>query len=79
MATVTTNRRSRNSVQQFLDAIKSAIESKGISITALAEKAELSRPYLSKVLSGHQEPSLDVADRIAKAVGLEVRTVAPRR
>jgi len=66
-------------VDQFLEAVKTALENKGLSIVALAEKTGLSRPYLSKVLSGKQKPSLDVADRIAKPLGLEVKTVALRR
>lgn len=39
----------------------------------LAERAQLAREYLSKVESGHRNPSLDVIARLARAldVGLE--------
>lgn len=79
MSTVASKRRSLSSVDQFLQVVKAVMEAKGISIVALAEKSGLSRPYLSKVLSGHQKPSLEIADRIARPLGLEVRTIAVRK
>ena len=66
-------------MDQFIAAVKAALESKKLSIVALAELTGLSRPYLSKVLSGHQKPSMDVADRIARPLGLEVKTVSRKK
>jgi transcriptional regulator with XRE-family HTH domain len=47
----------------------------GWSISELAKKAKVSRPYLSRVLSGQQQPSLDRAEKIGKPLGLKVKTV----
>ena len=38
-------------------------------IQEIAEKAGLSRVYLSRVINGHAVPTIDVAARIADALG----------
>lgn len=65
-------------MDQFIKAVKAALENKGWTIVALAEKSGVARPYLSKVLSGHQKPSMEKAEQIARPLGLEVATV-PRK
>jgi transcriptional regulator with XRE-family HTH domain len=43
-------------------------EASGMSLTHLAEKAKVSKPFLSLVESGKRQPSLDVIRRIGKAL-----------
>ncbi|MBW3599431.1 MAG: helix-turn-helix domain-containing protein [Planctomycetes bacterium] len=42
------------------------------SIQEIAERADVARGYLSRVLHGKQVPSLDVASQIAEAAGLSL-------
>ena len=44
----------------------------GATITGMAEKLGMSRPALSRVLHGHEDISLDRAERIAGFFGLEL-------
>jgi transcriptional regulator with XRE-family HTH domain len=55
-------------VQNFRANVRSAMASLGWSQDKLATEAELSRPFLNRVLQGRQEPSLEVCDRIADAL-----------
>lgn len=41
-----------------------------INLTELSRSTGLSRPYLSRIVSGHREPSLVTARRIATAMGM---------
>lgn len=59
-------------VQHFRQNVKAAIVAAGISQSEFARRAELGRPFLNRVLRGHAEPSLDVCDRIADALGLDL-------
>jgi len=61
-------------VQNFRINARVAMAKLKISQVALAEKAALSRPYLNRVLSDEKEvdPSLEVCDRIATALGLSI-------
>lgn len=43
-------------------------------MTDLAKEAKVGRPYLYRVLGGKQAPTLPVAERIAKIVGLRIQT-----
>lgn len=55
-------------VQNFRGNVRSAMRAKGWSQDKLATTADLSRPFLNRVLQGKQEPSLEVCDRIADAL-----------
>lgn len=59
-------------VDEFVAIIRSKAEKAGISITELAERAGVTRPYLHRVLARKQEPSLQKASQIAAAVGLSI-------
>lgn len=49
----------------------------GVSLTELAERAELSAPYLSRVESGDRVPSLPTLISIALALGIPVARLLP--
>ena len=45
---------------------------RGWTLEALAERAEMTKSYLSKVERGHSTPSIAVAMKLAKALGVDV-------
>lgn len=45
---------------------------RGLTQAALAQKANVSREYLSRLESGGQNPTLSVIDRIARALKVSV-------
>ncbi len=47
-------------------------QKKGLTQEALAVKAKMNRPYLSDMEQGTKNPSLDMLDRIAKALDITV-------
>ncbi len=65
-------------VNDFVEKVHTRLHELGWSISTLAEKAKVGRPYLSKVLSGKQKPSLESAEKIGKPLGLTVKTVKLR-
>jgi len=52
------------------DFIKKLRQQEGMNITELAEKAEISRPYLSQIESGKRNPSNDLLLQLSKALGV---------
>lgn len=74
MATKTTRKRKVSFVDEFVDAVKEKLDARGMSISQLATDANLSRVYVSRVLSKQQTPSLKVAEDIASCVGLTLTT-----
>ena len=47
-------------------------DGKGMSQTALAKKARLSREHLSRLEAGRYDPSVGVVQRLAKALGVSL-------
>ncbi len=62
-------------VNDFVQNVRRRMSELGWSISTLATEAEVGRPYLSKVLSGKQKPSMESAEKIGKPLGLKVKTV----
>lgn len=62
----------------FLNEIRQKMEEQQLSHTELAEKAAVSRAYLYRILDGTQTPSMEIADRIAAALGLIITTTPAR-
>lgn len=56
-------------LENFRENVKLAITELGINQYELADKAEISRPYLNRLLREKQEPSISVCDRISDALG----------
>jgi DNA-binding phage protein len=66
-------------VVEFVAKVRQALKRKGWTITQLAKEAGVGRPYLHRVLSGEQEPSIKKASQIATPLGLTIRTVTNRK
>ena len=62
-------------VDEFVKALKGRMKETGITPTDLSRKAGCGRPYLYRVLSGEQTPSMDWASKVGKQVGLRIRIV----
>lgn len=50
--------------------LREAMNRAGISQRDLAEKVETGYPGINRILQGKQVPTLDLADRIADAIGI---------
>jgi len=56
--------------REFRKRLRSAMESKNISQRELAEKVGTGHSGINRILQGKQVPTLDLADRLADAVGV---------
>jgi ribosome-binding protein aMBF1 (putative translation factor) len=56
--------------------IRTAREAKGLSQVTLAEAAKISQGYLSQLEQDEREPSLSIAARLARALGLSLDELA---
>jgi ribosome-binding protein aMBF1 (putative translation factor) len=54
----------------FRENLRAAMQTRGISQRELAEKAGTGYPNLNRVLSGKQNVTLELADRLADALNL---------
>lgn len=63
-------------MEEFIAAVTTEAERQQISIAELARRANVSRPYLHRVLGKLQTPTLEVAERIADALGLSLKISA---
>jgi transcriptional regulator with XRE-family HTH domain len=52
--------------------LKQIREAKGLSQTALAQKARVSRAYVFRLEAGGSDPTVGVLQRLAKALGVPV-------
>lgn len=52
--------------------IKEIAKTKGVTITELAGTVGITQPNMSNVVNGKTSPSLDLLQRIADALGVEV-------
>lgn len=55
-------------VRNFRSNVRSAMAARQMSQEVLAHAANISRPFLNRVLQGKQEPSMAVCDGIADAL-----------
>lgn len=60
-------------MDDFVKALKQRMDETGITHTELARKAKCGRPYLYRVLSRDQLPSLAWATKVCKHIGLRIR------
>ena len=67
-----------NIVDDFIHQVKAALKRTGMGITELAEESEVSREYIHRLLAGRQKPSLEIAEKIARPLGLSVQTTATK-
>jgi transcriptional regulator with XRE-family HTH domain len=61
--------------EQFGQVIKDVREKQGMSQEKLAELAEIDRTYVSMIERGKRHPTLEVASRIADALGMKLSEV----
>lgn len=59
-------------VRDFIRQVKARIRETGIEMTELEERSGVSRQFIYRVLAGKQMPSLEVAEKIAKALDLSI-------
>lgn len=59
-------------VEEFVSEILRRLEEKDMSVSELARRAGVSRPYLHNVLSGEHCPSLGFAQKIGDVVGVKI-------
>lgn len=78
MATVSSTPRRPSVVEDFIRKVRAALKSKGMQVKELAEESGVSREYIQRLLAGRQNPSLEIAAKIAKPLGLSVQTVATK-
>ncbi len=67
----------RNAVPGFSSKLKSLRESRGLSQQQLADAAETHPDSIVKLEKGDRQPSLELAWRLAKALGVEVTEFLP--
>jgi transcriptional regulator with XRE-family HTH domain len=64
--------------EKFGQVIKTVREKQGISQEKLAEMAEIDRTYVSMIERGKRHPTLEVAGRIAHALGMKLSEIIRR-
>lgn len=57
---------------KLLDAIRKAINTGEESPASVAKRAGVARSQISRLLSGERGVSVDVAERLAEALGLQI-------
>ncbi len=60
------------------DALKSAIESSGMSIKALERETGVARQSMMHFMRGSRTLRLDIADKLAVYFGMELRPATPK-
>lgn len=70
-----TQQESMKGVENVFNVIKKQRENKGVSQETLAMQAKISRPHLSDIENGKAQPSVEVAFRIAAALGCSIEAL----
>ncbi len=52
--------------------IKDLCKQRGMTVTALAEKVGITQPNMSNIVNAKTSPSLELLERIARALGVDV-------
>lgn len=59
--------------ERFGQKVKLLRKDKGLSQEELAEKSSLNRPYISAIEQGKRNVSLEVMEKLAEALGIEIK------
>jgi len=59
----------------FRENVKNYVKLRGMTYGQLAQRAQLSREWLSKMLHGRSNPTLPVCERIARALDLSLEAL----
>lgn len=60
-------------MQEAVSKLKNELEKQGLSVKAFAEKAGVGRPYLHRVLTGQQDPSVGWLEKVFHALGIDLK------
>ena len=71
-------RREQTVSERFGEVVRRVRESKSTSQEKLAEWAEIDRTYVSMIERGKRNPTLEVADRLAEALGVRLSELIRR-
>lgn len=58
--------------RNFRTNLRYLLEERGISQREVATRAEVSYPYVNRILQGKVTPAIDICDSLADAVGMEL-------
>ena len=61
--------------ERAVKRIRHEMTRQGLTISELAERAQVGRPYLSNVLAGYHSPSVDWLARVLGVLGVEIDAV----
>lgn len=64
-------------MSDYITQLQDAIDERGISISELARRANVSRGYLYIVLAGKSRPTVDVLSRLSDALGIVIEAINP--
>lgn len=59
-------------MDEFVAQVRTRIDQTGMTMTELARRAGVARPYLHRVLTGEHVPTIRVAQQIAGALDLQM-------
>lgn len=66
-------------METLIRELRSALDSGEVTMSGLARQAGCTRQHLYGVLDGNHKLSLEKAEKLAKAVGCELRFHGPRK
>lgn len=64
-----------HALSDFVELVRKRIDRGDITISELATKAEVGRPYLHRVLSGDHVPTIDWMEKVGKVLGISIKVV----
>lgn len=67
-----------NATINFRKNLRTAMRKRGLSQRKIAEKADLSYPYVNRILRGRATPAIDICDTLADALGLSLNQMLRR-
>ena len=62
-------------VEEFIAQVNARLKETGISISELSRRSHVARPYIHRILSGEQVPSITTAESLARVLGLKITTL----
>jgi DNA-binding phage protein len=65
--------RTNRSMSDFVASVRQKLDEKSMSIHQLAVKAGVSRPYVHRVLSGEQSPTIEWMEKVARVLGISIQ------
>ncbi len=65
-------------MDSFREQIQKAMDDKQWSTLELSEASGVTRAYIYRVLDGKVNPSMEIADKLAKPLGLVITTIAAK-